>query len=279
MKHCILILIFISTVTYGQTRKIFHKSHSGAAETLFLDDKNHFGPGMAPVRYRTPESKIKLNYLLTGDQRYPLVLLDTISKTMRFFDLKDSLIGCDRDYREYLKHGALVYDIKTNHFFVYQRYNLKVNTRIFLVVTDSIDVWESKKYIRQSRSFIRDGNNHRIIMTYPILNHLLTKELIESPYQYTKSFPVVVDEKLGKKERGVSRKERRMERKEARKKKRKKAKVENDEMEFVPILNSPPPTQGSSLIRWMIFALLAFALFIFIGVKRIVKEEVAKLKK
>lgn len=278
MKHCILILILISTVTYGQTKKIFHKSHSGAVGTLFLDDKNNFGPGMAPVRYRTPESKIKLNYLLSGGQRYPLVMLDTISKTMRFFDLKDSLIGCDRDYREYLNHGALVYDIKTNHFFVYQRYNLKVNTRKFLVVTDSIDVWESRKYIRQSRSFIRDGNNHRIIMTYPILNHLVTKELIESPYQYTESFPVVVDEKLEKKERGITRKERRKERKKARKKKREKIE-EKDEMELVPVFDTPAPTQGSSLIRWMIFSLLAFALFIFIGVKRIVKEEVAKLKK
>ena len=188
MKQKALIMIlflFMMTKGMGQTKKIFHKSHSGSPGTMLLDDKNNFGPGMAPVRYQTPESRIQLSYLsLEGSShRYPKVQLDTVNKTMRFFDTKDSLIGCDRNYREYLQHGSLVFDVLTQEFWVYQNYSLvsevrQVAAQRFFIISDSVKHWqEDKRWIRSSNSFIRDGNNHRILMTYPMLEYTKTSQL------------------------------------------------------------------------------------------------------
>ncbi len=281
MKKTTLLLLLITSLSWGQTKKIFHKSHSGKSGTMFMDKSNSYGPGMAPVRYQTPESSIKLNYLISGTHRYPLVTLDTASKTMRFFDLKDSLIGCDRDYREYLNHGAIVYDIVSKEFWVYQHYNTKVNTQLFLTISDSVQVWEQKKnYIRDSRSFIRDGNNARIIMTYPILDHTLTRQLVQ-PALPKKSYPIIIKNDLEKAEKKAEKETKKKHRKSERKVKKEQSKTDSEtdesEKEFIPIL-ALPSSPNSTIIRWVIFALLGFSIFIFMGVKRIVNEEVSKLK-
>ena len=281
MKKTTLLFLLITSLSWGQTKKIFHKSHSGKAGTMFMDMSNSYGQGMAPVRYQTPESSIKLNYLISGKYRYPLVTLDTAAKTMRFFDLKDSLIGCDRDYREYLHHGAIVYDIVSKEFWVYQYYNTKVNTQLFLTISDSIQVWEQKKrYIRHSSSFIRDGNNARIIMSYPILDYTLTRQLVQ-PVSPKKSFPIITENDLEKSERRVEKEIKKKQRKSDRKAKKKESELdpETDEIqnEFIPVL-SIPSSPNSTIIRWVVFALLGFSIFIFMGVKRIVNEEVSKLK-
>ena len=281
MKKLILLTLFFgSVITYSQTKKIFHKSHSGKSGTMFMDKSNSYGPGMAPVRYQTPESSIKLNYLISGKHRYPIVTLDTAGKTMRFFDLKDSLIGCDRDYREYLQHGAIVYDIVSKEFWVFQHYTTKVNTQLFLTISDSIHIWEQQKnYIKQSRSFIRDGNNARIIMSYPILDHTLTRQLVQ-PALPKKSYPIIIEENIEESEKKfdkeIKRKLRR-ERKVTKKESKLDSETDENENEFTPTL-AIPSSPNSTIIRWVVFALLGFSIFIFIGVKRIVNEEVSKLK-
>ena len=151
-KTTLYLLIFITFFNsfdgFSQTKKIFHKSHSGSVGSLFMDEKNDFGPGMAPVRYSTPESSIKLNYVISRTNYYPIVSLDTSGNTMRFFDIKDSLIGCDRDYDEYLTHGNMVYDAVSNQFWVYQNYfyvneTQQITTKRWIMISDSIDMWAS----------------------------------------------------------------------------------------------------------------------------------------
>lgn len=214
-KLILLITLLYSFYSGAQTKKIFHKSHSGKSATLFLDGKNNFGPGMAPVRYRTPISPIKLNYAVTQNFEYPLVRLDTAKKTMRFFDLNDSLLGCDRNYKEYVGHGNIVFDVITNEFYVYQKYfklaNVKtwVNTGVFLIISDSIEAWEKRKnYIRLKSSFIRDGNNHRILMNYPKLDITLTCSLKFYPPEILEETPrILINKNIEKRDRKLLKEE------------------------------------------------------------------------
>lgn len=286
MKKTTLLFMLLTSFSWGQTKKIFHKSHSGKSGTMFLDASNNCGPGEAPVRYQTPESDIQLNYLVSGTHQYPIVKLDTTNKTMRFFDLKDSLLGCNRDYREYLNHGAIVYDIVSREYWAFQNYKTTEyatqSTKKLLIISDSIAVWEAKaNYIRFVRSFIRDGNNARIIMSYPMLDHTITCQLSE-PKGPVKSYPIIVSEEAKKEDMQRENSSNKKQQRKEKKHRKKAAKIElqenENEEELSPIVSvfSGP---NSSLIRWIIFLLLAFSIFIFIGVQRIVMEEVSKLEK
>jgi hypothetical protein len=283
MKKSLLIIILLySFYSVAQTKKIFHKSHSGKSFTLFMDAKNNFGPGMAPVRYRTPVSSIKLNYAVTQNNEYPLVRLDTVKKTMRFFDLKDSLLGCDRNYKEYIGHGDIVFDVITNEFYVYQsHFQSKINptyfkTEQFLPITDSIAVWEIRKnHIRTRRHFIRDGNNHRILMSYPNLDNRLTYTLIyNAPELLQDAQSITVDKNIERADRKLMKEEK----KRVKRLKKKQAETKSDDEEnFVLVPTNFPAQKSNYLLRWMTLILLVFSLFIFVGVQRIVKDELDKI--
>lgn len=282
-KSLLLITMLASIYSFSQTKKIFHKSHSGKSTTLFMDSKNNFGPGMAPVRYRTPVSPIKLNYALTQTREYPLVRLDTVKKTMRFFDINDSLLGCDRNYTEYIAHGDIVYDVITNEFYVYQSYfrsnsaNPWIKTNVFLPITDSIESWENKKnFIRTRNHFIRDGNNHRILMAYPRLDNTLTYSLrYFEPEILQDAQPIFIDKEIEKTDTKLIKKEQ----KRVKNLEKTKKKIEQKEEEnLVPITVNFPPQKSNYLLRWITLILLVFSLFIFVGVQRIVKDEFNKAK-
>jgi len=284
MKNSLLLLILLySFNSFAQTKKIFHKSHSGKSSTLFMDGNNNFGPGMAPVRYRTPISPIKLNYILTVNHEYPLVKLDTVKKTMRFFDLKDSLLGCDRNYKEYITHGDIVFDIITNEFYVYQTYFKTeqnpsyIKTEQFLPISDSIPTWENRtNIIRPRRHFIRDGNNHRILMTYPQLNNKLTYTLkYYAPEILQDVQPILIDKDLEKTDKKLLKEEKRRVRKLEKEEIKSKQKEEGN---AVPISLNFPSNKSNYLLRWISLILLVFSLFIFVGVQRIVKDELNQNK-
>jgi hypothetical protein len=282
-KSILLITLLYSFYSCAQTKKIFHKSHSGKSSTLFMDAKNNFGPGMAPVRYRTPISPIKLNYAVTQNNEYPLVKLDTVKKTMRFFDLKDSLLGCDRNYKEYITHGDIIFDIITNEFYVYQTYFKTeqnpnyIKTEHFLPISDSIPVWENRtNTIRTRRHFIRDGNNHRILMAYPQLNNRLTYMLQYcAPETLQDAQPILIDKDLKKTDEKLLKEEKRRVRKLEKKEIKSKQKEEGN-----TVLISPnfPLNKSNYLLRWLSLILLVFSLFIFVGVQRIVKDELSQNK-
>ena len=280
MKKTTFLLMLISSVTFGQTKKIFHKSHSGKPGTIFLDEKNNFGPGMAPVRYRTPESNIKLNYIKTNYHVYPKVILDTANKTMRFHDTKDSLIGCDRDYREYLNHGSLVFDVVTSEFWVYQLYFIRwdksqARAARFLAVSDSLLHWETNpRFIRNSNNFIRDGNNYRILMTYPILNYSITSNLKPELINPKESFPIIIGDKIKKKEK----KKRKLILEENQLEKDKIQENNDQKKQDELVLLSKPKTPPFDLwLVWMGIFFFVFSIFMFLGVKQIVKEEINNL--
>jgi hypothetical protein len=282
-KSILLITLLYSFYSCAQTKKIFHKSHSGKSSTLFMDAKNNFGPGMAPVRYRTPISPIKLNYAVTQNNEYPLVKLDTVKKTMRFFDFKDSLLGCDRNYKEYITHGDIIFDIITNEFYVYQTYFKTeqnpnyIKTEHFLPISDSIPVWENRtNTIRTRRHFIRDGNNHRILMAYPQLNNRLTYTLqYYAPEILQDAQPILIDNDLEKTDEKLLKEEKRRVRKLEKKEIKFKQKEEGN-----AVLISPnfPLNKSNYLLRWLSLILLVFSLFIFVGVQRIVKDELNQNK-
>ena len=282
-KSILLITLLYSFYSCAQTKKIFHKSHSGKSSTLFMDAKNNFGPGMAPVRYRTPISPIKLNYAVTQNNEYPLVKLDTVKKTMRFFDFKDSLLGCDRNYKEYITHGDIIFDIITNEFYVYQTYFKTeqnpnyIKTEHFLPISDSIPVWENRtNTIRTRRHFIRDGNNHRILMAYPQLNNRLTYMLQYcAPETLQDAQPILIDKDLKKTDEKLLKEEKRRVRKLEKKEIKFKQKEEGN-----AVLISPnfPLNKSNYLLRWLSLILLVFSLFIFVGVQRIVKDELNQNK-
>ena len=282
-KSILLITLLYSFYSCAQTKKIFHKSHSGKSSTLFMDAKNNFGPGMAPVRYRTAISPIKLNYAVTQNNEYPLVKLDTVKKTMRFFDLKDSLLGCDRNYKEYITHGDIIFDIITNEFYVYQTYFKTeqnpnyIKTEHFLPISDSIPVWENRtNTIRTRRHFIRDGNNHRILMAYPQLNNRLTYMLQYcAPETLQDAQPILIDKDLKKTDEKLLKEEKRRVRKLEKKEIKSKQKEEGN-----TVLISPnfPLNKSNYLLRWLSLILLVFSLFIFVGVQRIVKDELSQNK-
>lgn len=274
-----------ATNSLAQTKKIFHKSHSGKSGTLFLDTKNNHGPGMAMVRYDTPESHIQLNYIQSGNYNYPKVMLDTANKTMRFFDTKDSLIGCDRDYREYLRQGSLVFDVTTKEYWMYQAITLnekKQRTLVnrFLSVSDSVASWQANENnIYHKNDFIRDGNNHRILMSYPIIHAQksidLSSELfapaIPSPIDSSKKDTIEMEQPPSKEKLVVKQKG---------KKNRQNDNIEQKEKKeelVVPVLPNSPPF--NKWLVWMGIFFFGFSAFLFLGVKHIVKEEVTKLSK
>ena len=283
-KSLLLITLLYSCYSYSQTKKIFHKSHSGKSTTLFMDGNNNFGPGMAPVRYTTPVSSIQLNYVLTDKFEYPLVKLDTVKKTMRFFDLNDSVLGCDRNYTEYIAHGDIVFDVITNEFYVYQSY-FRANesapwsrTNIFLPITDSIGVWETRKnLIRKRNHFIRDGNNHRILMAYPKLDHTLAYSLVlYVPEILMEPQPILIDKDLEKRDKKLLREEKK------RVKSIEKEEIKSEpkkEQTILPVSTHFPTQKPNYLLRWMTLILLVFSVFIFVGVQRIVKDELDKANK
>jgi hypothetical protein len=280
MKKTTFLLMLISFVTFGQTKKIFHKSHSGKPGTIFLDEKNNFGPGMAPVRYRTPESNIQLNYIKTDNHFYPKVILDTINKTMLFHDTKDSLIGCDRDYREYLNHGSLVFDLVTSEFWVYQLYFFRwdkkqVRTARFLSVSDSLLHWETNpRFMRNSNNFIRDGNNFRILMKYPILDYTITSNLKPELINPKESFPIIIGDKIKKKEKKKSKLLLEEIRLKTDKMKKNNYQQKEDELVLLPKPTTPP---FNLWLVWMGIFFFVFSIFMFLGVKQIVKEEINNL--
>ncbi len=284
MKKTTLLLLLITSFSFGQTKKIFHKSHSGSSSTMFLDANNNFGPGMAPVRYRTPESPIKLNYVISSKNQYPIVSLDTANKMMRFYDLQDSLIGCDRNYTEYLSHGSMVYDVVSKEFWVYQLYfyptqQKQIRVQRWFSISDSLNSWEAKpNFIRRRNAFIRDGKNKRIIMSYPLLDHRITSLLHPTMFAKTESFPVQVSEEVEREEKKMTRKEKRIKRKQARKNKRIKEEPNKDNEEIIFGISSPKPPTGSWLI-WLGIFFFGFSIFIFVGIKQIVKEELGKINK
>ena len=280
MKKTTFLLMLISSVTFGQTKKIFHKNHSGKPGTIFLDEKNNFGPGMAPVRYRTPESNIKLNYIKTNYHVYPKVILDTANKTMRFHDTKDSLIGCDRDYREYLNHGSLVFDVVTSEFWVYQLYFIRwdksqARAARFLAVSDSLLHWETNpRFIRNSNNFIRDGNNYRILMTYPILDYSITRNLKPELINPKESFPIIIGDKIKKKEK--KKRKLLLEENQLEKDKIQENNDQKKQDELVLLSKSKTPPFDLWLV-WMGIFFFVFSIFMFLGVKQIVKEEINNL--
>ena len=269
------LLVFVISTGVGQTKKIFHKSHSGSTFSILLDERNNFGPGMAPVRYQTPESPIRLSYLDRSRFSYPKVLLDTIKKTMKFFDKNDSLIGCERDYREYLNHGSVVFDVSTAEFWVYQLYFFdwdKKQSRAsrFLLVSDSISRWElQENAIRKSTSFIRDGNNFRILMSYPMLGHTITSNLKPELVNPPKSYPI----KVGYKQKEKERKSKPIFAKEEKKKREIDDKDKKDNREEITIISTPKTPTFTRWLIWMGIFFFAFSAFIFLGVKHIVKDE------
>jgi hypothetical protein len=259
MKKTTLLFMLFTSLTWGQTKKIFHKSHSGKPGTISLDRTNNYGPGMAPVRYRTPESNIRLNYVISGNYNYPIVSLDTATKTMRFFDLNDSLIGCDRNFTEYLSHGYMVYDEVTKGFWVYQVYYYPKPTKQttvnrWLKITDSLANWEEKKnLIPTSNSFIRDGNNHRILMSYPTLDHRLTSLLYPGMFEPVESFPIQVSEKVEKEKKKLAPKQKKAERKH----KRINEEINQKKEEIIFSISAPKPPSNNWLI-WMGISFFGF---------------------
>lgn len=278
-----LLFLLVNYYSFSQTKKIYHKSHSGKSTTLFMDSKNNFGPGMAPVRYRTPISPIKLNYVVTQSEEYPLVKLDTVNKTIRFIDINDSLLGCDRNYKEYISHGDIIYDIVTNDFYVFQRYfrdnssSKYTKTEIFLPISDSIISWENKvNLIRPRKHFIRDGNNHRILMSYPNLDNTLTYSL---RYIYPKinqdAQKILIDKNIEKTDKKILKKEERR----IKKLEEKQPQIKTNKQEYItPISTNISNYKSNYLLRWITLIFLVFSLFIFVGVQRIVKDELRKIK-
>ena len=189
MKNSKIILILLSCFftlnSFTQTKMIFHKSHSGTYNTLNLDSYNNYGPGMAPERYRVPvlKSPIVLKYLNEYVLSYPLVILDTNRKIMRFVDVKDSIIGCARNYNEYLNEGTIVFDIITNDYFVYQKYLYQSKSEVFIKATDSIQKWEIDNKIRSSRNYILDGKRRQITTNYPLLYYKITRNLKQVSFE------------------------------------------------------------------------------------------------
>lgn len=261
----------------GQTKKIFHKSHSGLPGTMELDEKNTFGPGMAPVRYSTPESRIKLNYLEVDQSGYlfPKVQLDTAKKVMRFFDTRDSLIGCERNYEEYLSHGSLVFDVVTQEFWVYQNYaqrasGKQVSSQLFILISDSVSKWlDTRGWIRNSRSFIRDGNNHRILMTYPTLNYTVTSKLKPELVNPRISYPIVKGNEVLKEEK----KERKKTKQKTIEPNIRTEENKEDMVGFSGNENTPPTSRW---LIWMGIFFFGFSAFMFLGIKQIVREEITK---
>jgi hypothetical protein len=148
---------------------------------------------------------------------------------------------------------------------------------VFLIISDSIEAWEKRKnYIQLSSSFIRDGNNHRILMNYPKLDITLTYSLKFYPLEILEdNQTILINKNLEKRDRKLLKEEKKRVRKLKNKQVESKS---NDEENFVPIITNFPTHKSNYLLRWTTLILLVFSLFIFVGVQRIVKDELTKIK-
>lgn len=166
-----MIFAIITTTSFTQTKRIFHKSHSGKSHTLNFDEKNNFGPGMVtPMMEITSLSDIELQYKKGNITTYPLVLLNQKEEFMKFIDKNDSIIGCRRNYTEYLTHGAIVYDRVTDDYYIYQLPPYTANDAVFIEITDSITSWENKPdFLLSLPRNIYDKNNKQIQVNYTIM--------------------------------------------------------------------------------------------------------------
>ena len=275
-------LLLTFSISFSQTKWIFHKSHSGKNTTLNLDLNNNFGPGKAPIRYqiKIAPSPIKLKYIAEYKLNYPVVILDTAQKTIRFFDTKDSIIGCERNYTEYLREGAIVFDIITNEYFVYQKFTKKSAPRIFIPVSDSIQKWELEKKISPLNGYIFDGKRQRIITNYAILNYKISRKL--NPKKNGIDNREVIPTKINTKK--IKQENKRLDKEE---KKAKKTETiiknldqlnqkETEKENAIPIFNSTnfPPKSPSKTPLYLIGFLVLF--FLFFWIQKIAKAELLK---
>ena len=275
-------LLLTFSMSFSQTKWIFHKSHSGKNATLNLDLNNNFGPGMSIDRYRIkqPLSPIKLQYITEVTINYPIVILDTAKKNMRFFDTKDSIIGCIRNYNEYLREGTIVFDIITNEYFVYQKYANSKKTEVFFPVTDSIKKWELNKDIYVDNSYILDGKRRRIFIKYPNFNYKKTRKLKRENFIINPND--IIPTKINTKK--IKRENRRLDKEEKKAQKtetviknlnqlnQKEAQKDN----AIPIFNSInfPPKSPSKMPLYLIGLLVLFSLFFWI--RKVAKTELLK---
>jgi len=175
----LLVAVIFTSIINAQTKWIFHKSHSGANHTLFAHAKNNFGPGMILINPRLSNpiseppipsssiSSIQLKYKIYNGKKYPVVKLDSALKIIKFLDVKDSLIGCDRDYTEYLKPGYILYDINSNKYCIYTTSNsggfhLSINP-------ESFDLLVHSKVTLISKEHIYSDSYKKIKIEYPYL--------------------------------------------------------------------------------------------------------------
>jgi len=200
IKYTFLVLAAIlMTTTRAQTKWISHKSHSGANSTMFADAKNNFGPGM--VIHRTLEedfSDIELKYKTFNKIKYPIVTLDSNAKVIRYIDVNDSLIGCDRSYKEYLTQGVVLYDMNSKKYFIYQNQVFSKDDFIMANSPQAFEKWANYKNTQSFLTFIYSGEYKKIRITYPYMrlkpkenNHVEVKEtipqqVITNPVEKTK---------------------------------------------------------------------------------------------
>ena len=278
----LITFIFVLGNNFSQTKWIFHKSHSGSNSSMMLDYNNVSGPGMGRIEYRTPASKIILKYEMNpvSKQKFPIVILDTTNKTMLFFDTKDSLIGCSRDYREYLREGTIIYNIISGSFFVYQKWRMEnkkyVKVELFLPIKEMALSSAKNNTIRNRKDFILDGNNHRINMTYPTLISKLIRNFPAPTFEeiHQGVIPTKVNtQKIKRENKRLLKQEKR----DAKKEKQKVAPIQetnSEEENSFPLFNVPnfPPKNPS---KAPLFAILFLGLFVFaFGMKKILKPTV-----
>ncbi len=169
MKVKNLFLIVVLTVFSkidAQTKWIFHKSHSGANTTMFADTKNNFGPGMLRIdpRLEKPISPIQLQYKVKNGVKYPMIKLDSASKIIRYIDVNDSLIGCDRNYTEYLTEGYVFFDLNTNKYCLYKK--AEHNEFVFVINPKKLDKWTKATEYRVVSDYIYSGRYTKIKIDY-----------------------------------------------------------------------------------------------------------------
>lgn len=175
----LVVLFFSATMFQAQTKWVFHKSHNGANHSLFADANNNYGPGMViPVEMRWPLSDIELKYQTFNNIDYPVVLLDTATNVMRFLDVNDSIIGCDKEFQKYLNQGIIIYDFNTSQYLVYQADNGQRIIQKFIPATDSLESWTNKNLIDGYEEYIFSEQQEKILVNYSYLDNQFVRKLI-----------------------------------------------------------------------------------------------------
>lgn len=281
-------IMLFSINMFSQTKWIFHKSHSGANHSLFADMNNTFGPGEGIIPnpiLLAPLSHIRLKYKTFLNNNYPIVRLDSSTKTMRFIDVFDSLIGCDKKYTEYLTPGTIVYDEITTHYYAYQSYRRTkqgaVLTESFIPVTDSLALWTDPIDIRGAKSYIFSSKKERIPVNYPRLWHIsdIGPEILP---------PSEVIEKLTKKEqKKIDRLEKKLTRK-SKKQYKKEVKIDSLTNEIITLKKNKknngiwitrqhkPPTKPNNRIPVFLLCLISI-LTLILWIKQQIKIRNFKL--